>query len=64
MVVTMAASSTRGKPLTDDELKLVMEACQLAEELVESKMTILTYVESKMEVIAPNISAIIGQFIF
>jgi len=63
MVVTMAASSTRGKPLTDDELKLVMEACQLAEELVESKMTILTYVESKMEVIAPNISAIIGASI-
>ena len=58
----MAASSTRGKLLTDDELSMLMEACQLAEELVESKLTILTYVESKMEIIAPNISAIVGQF--
>merc|ERR1712183_472365 len=63
MVVTMAASSTRGKLLTDDELSMLMEACQLAEELVESKLTILTYVESKMEIIAPNISAIVGASI-
>jgi len=37
-----------------------MEACEMTEELLAAKLTILTYVESRMAFIAPNLTAIIG----
>lgn len=48
------------QPLSDDELKIIHDACDMALELNESKLKIYAYVESRMTFIAPNLSAIVG----
>ncbi|CAF0788507.1 unnamed protein product [Rotaria sordida] len=60
MIVSVSASTTQGKNLTNEELERVMEACQMAMKLSENKQTILSYVESRMTFIAPNLSIIVG----
>ena len=60
MVVSVTAATTQGKPLEEDKLKLLIEACAAAFELDEVRQNILLYVESRMAMIAPNLSRIIG----
>lgn len=60
MVVSVTASTTQGKPLTKEELDIVVSASDMAMELAETKRKIFEYVESRMAFIAPNLSAIIG----
>ncbi|GIY59477.1 hypothetical protein CEXT_635111 [Caerostris extrusa] len=60
MVVSVTASTTQGQLLTEDDLKVIFEACDMAIELDNFKQEIYTYVESRMSFIAPNISAIVG----
>lgn len=63
MVVSVTASTTQGEPLDEDELQRIMEACDMAIDLVEHKANILKYVESRMMLIAPNMAAIVGASI-
>jgi len=63
MVVSVTASTTQGKNLTKEELDIVNSACDMAIDLAESKRRIFDYVESRMNFIAPNISAIVGASI-
>jgi len=60
MVVSVTASTTSGVDISRTELSTVGKACDVAFELNEMKKEILTYVESRMTFIAPNLSAIIG----
>lgn len=60
MVVSVTASTTQGKHLTKEELDVVSTACEMAMELADSKARIFEYVESRMNFIAPNVSAILG----
>uniref|UniRef100_A0A7N8WZ50 U4/U6 small nuclear ribonucleoprotein Prp31 n=1 Tax=Mastacembelus armatus TaxID=205130 RepID=A0A7N8WZ50_9TELE len=60
MVVSVTASTTQGSLLTEDELKQLEEACDMALELNQSKHRIYEYVESRMSFIAPNLSIIVG----
>lgn len=60
MIVSVSASTTQGQNLTDEELQRVIEACLIAFNLSENKQTILSYVESRMTFIAPNLSIIVG----
>uniref|UniRef100_A0A671XIU4 U4/U6 small nuclear ribonucleoprotein Prp31 n=1 Tax=Sparus aurata TaxID=8175 RepID=A0A671XIU4_SPAAU len=60
MVVSVTASTTQGSQLSDDELKQLEEACDMALELNQSKHRIYEYVESRMSFIAPNLSIIVG----
>lgn len=46
--------------LSDEELKQLVEACDMALELNQSKHRIYEYVESRMSFIAPNLSIIVG----
>eukprot|EP00958_Prasinococcus_capsulatus_P029634 scaffold7576_cov417-Prasinococcus_capsulatus_cf.AAC.11 len=63
MVVTVTGSTTNGKELSDNELQKVLEACDMALELDESKKLIFTFLESQMSRIAPNLSAVCGSTI-
>lgn len=63
MVVSVTASTTQGKLLTDEELDVVFEACNMAIELNNFKLEIYTYVESRMSFIAPNLSVVVGASI-
>jgi U4/U6 small nuclear ribonucleoprotein PRP31 len=60
MVVSVTASTTQGQRIEQDELDRVLEACDMGLELNEKKLKILSYVESQMSFIAPNLSAIAG----
>ncbi|CAG7726798.1 unnamed protein product, partial [Allacma fusca] len=60
MVVSVTASTTQGQMLSEEELNLIYEACDMAMELNEFKFKIYEYVESRMTFIAPNLSAIVG----
>lgn len=60
MVVSVTASTTSGKPLSDENMARVSEACERALELDEAKRRVLGFVESRMGHIAPNLSAVVG----
>ncbi|CAO3654948.1 unnamed protein product [Mucor hiemalis] len=60
MVITVTASTTAGKPLSDSDWKLTEEACDMALDLDGARKKIMSYVESRMTVIAPNLSNVIG----
>ena len=61
MVVTVEATTTRGRDLTDVELQRVMRACEMTLSLDRAKGTLTAYVESRMNVFAPNLTALIGS---
>ena len=61
MVVSVTASTTTGKPLPEDALQRTMEACDRALALDEAKRKALRFVESRMERLAPNLSAVVGS---
>lgn len=63
MVVSVSAATTTGKDLEQEIINAIVEACQIAKELQAVKTTILSYVESRMSLIAPNLSAIVGASI-
>ncbi|KAJ1977861.1 U4/U6-U5 snRNP complex subunit prp31 [Dimargaris verticillata] len=61
MVVTVAASTTKGRPLPEPTLQAVMQACDMALDLNIDRQLILQFIESRMTVIAPNLTAVIGS---
>ncbi|KAL7268596.1 U4/U6-U5 snRNP complex subunit prp31 [Rhizina undulata] len=61
MVVTVEATTTAGRDLTDKELATVTRACEMTQSLDAAKRTITAYVESRMSIFAPNTSAIVGS---
>merc|ERR1719499_432153 len=63
MVVSVSVATTTGKDLEQEIINAIVEACQIAKELQAVKTTILSYVESRMSLIAPNFSAIVGASI-
>jgi len=60
MVVSVTASTTQGTEISQDDLAVVSEACDIALKLNDYKKRIFDYVESRMAFIAPNLSTIIG----
>jgi len=46
--------------LTEEEKEAICEACDMAVELNNCKLKIFEYVESRMALIAPNLSIIVG----
>ncbi|KAJ7300318.1 hypothetical protein O6H91_Y540500 [Diphasiastrum complanatum] len=61
MVVSVTASTTSGKPLSEENLQKTIDACDRALALDEAKRKVLDFVESRMGFIAPNLSAIVGS---
>ena len=47
--------------MDQDEVDMVIEACDMMETSNETKIKILQYVESRMSLIAPNLSVIVGS---
>ncbi|MCJ1312984.1 U4/U6-U5 snRNP complex subunit prp31 [Agyrium rufum] len=61
MVVTVEATTSQGRSLTDQELATVMSACKMSLSLDRAKKTLTEYVQSRMNVFAPNLTALIGS---
>lgn len=60
MSVLITATTTTGQTLTDAQWGAVEKACDLADKLEEARKKIFMYVSSRMNVLAPNLSAIVG----
>lgn len=61
MVVTVEATTTSGTPLSESELATVRRACQMTLKLDSAKKTLTDYVQSRMSMFAPNLTALIGS---
>lgn len=60
MSVLVTATTTSGQTLSEGEWLAVQNACDLADRLEEARKKIFTYVSSRMNMLAPNLSAIVG----
>ena len=61
MVVALEATNTKGRELTPIELQAVLRACEMTLALDRAKGVITDYVQSRMNVFAPNLTALIGS---
>ncbi|KAL8883387.1 MAG: hypothetical protein Q9215_008253, partial [Flavoplaca cf. flavocitrina] len=61
MVVTVEATTTRGQNLPANELKTIHRACEMTLSLDRAKHQLTTYVQSRMNLFAPNLTALIGS---
>ncbi|KAK1443742.1 pre-mRNA splicing factor prp31 [Babesia gibsoni] len=60
MAITVAATMAQGSHLSSQVLNEVLTACNEGMLLAEFRNDILVYLESRMALLAPNVSAIIG----
>jgi U4/U6 small nuclear ribonucleoprotein PRP31 len=61
MVVKLEASSTKGRRLTEQELQPIVRACQLTLEFDKAKYILTEFVQSRMNLFAPNLTNLIGS---
>ncbi|KAI8299930.1 Pre-mRNA-processing factor 31 [Colletotrichum sp. SAR11_59] len=61
MIVTVEATTTKGREMSLDELMRVQKACEMVLSLDRAKKTLTDYVQSRMNLFAPNLTAMIGS---
>ncbi|KAF2492360.1 pre-mRNA splicing factor [Lophium mytilinum] len=61
MVVTVEATRSGGRDLNEHELSLVRKACIMTLQLDKAKKVLTDYVQSRMNVFAPNLTNLIGS---
>ena len=61
MVVTVEGTTTRGRELSASELSTIMRACEMTLSLDRAKKILTDYVQSRMNLFAPNLTALIGS---
>ncbi|OAA43029.1 pre-mRNA splicing factor [Beauveria brongniartii RCEF 3172] len=61
MIVTVEATTSKGEEMTPDELARVRQACDMMIALHAAKTSLTEYVQSRMNIFAPNLTALIGS---
>lgn len=61
MIVTVEATTTKGREMSQDALNRVFHACEMVVSLDKAKGTLTEYVQSRMNIFAPNLTALIGS---
>ncbi|KAF7556607.1 hypothetical protein G7046_g6263 [Stylonectria norvegica] len=61
MIVTVEATTSKGHEMTPEELQRVRQACDMVISLNKAKQTLTEYVQSRMNIFAPNLTALIGS---
>ncbi|KAF2761684.1 Nop domain-containing protein [Pseudovirgaria hyperparasitica] len=61
MVVSIEAATTQGQELSEKELAQVQRACDIALQLEKAKVTLTDYVQSRLSIFAPNLTALVGS---
>ncbi|KAK4673589.1 U4/U6-U5 snRNP complex subunit prp31 [Podospora pseudopauciseta] len=61
MIVTVEATTSKGQAMPEEELQRVVQACEMVISLDEAKKTLTQYVQSRMNIFAPNLTALIGS---
>ncbi|SPN97808.1 related to U4/U6 snRNP-associated 61 kDa protein [Cephalotrichum gorgonifer] len=61
MIVTVEATTTKGQEMSQEALNRVYNACRMVVSLDKAKETLTEYVQSRMNIFAPNLTALIGS---
>jgi U4/U6 small nuclear ribonucleoprotein PRP31 len=61
MTVNLEATVSRGREMSEAELQTVLRACKMTLALDAAKGTLTNYVQSRMTMFAPNLTALIGS---
>ncbi|KAJ4394440.1 U4/U6-U5 snRNP complex subunit prp31 [Gnomoniopsis smithogilvyi] len=61
MIVTLEATRSNGQPMSPNELNRVVRACKMVVDLDKAKKTLTEYVQSRMNIFAPNLTAMVGS---
>ncbi|KAK0656061.1 hypothetical protein B0T16DRAFT_398430 [Cercophora newfieldiana] len=61
MIVTVEATTSKGQAMPQDELQRVVQACEMVIALDRGKRILTEYVQSRMNIFAPNLTALIGS---
>jgi U4/U6 small nuclear ribonucleoprotein PRP31 len=61
MVVTVEGTTTKGVEMSEKELETTLRACEMTLQLDRAKTTLTDYVQSRMTVFAPNLTAMLGS---
>ncbi|RWA04834.1 hypothetical protein EKO27_g10271 [Xylaria grammica] len=61
MVVTVEATTSKGHEITQEELERILRACHLMIKMDKAKKTLTEYVQSRMSIFAPNLTAVVGS---
>jgi U4/U6 small nuclear ribonucleoprotein PRP31 len=61
MVVTVEGTTSKGQDLSDQELETTLRACDMTIQLDRAKRILTDYVQSRMNIFAPNLTALIGS---
>lgn len=61
MIVTVEATTSKGHEMTTEEMQRVVQACHMVISLHKAKQTLTEYVQSRMNIFAPNLTALIGS---
>jgi len=61
MVVRLEAVKTTGREMSESELENVRRACEVILQLEEAKHILTSYVQSRMNLFAPNLTVLIGS---
>ncbi|XP_049851563.1 uncharacterized protein LOC126326225 [Schistocerca gregaria] len=59
--LSVAATTTSGKPLTEEDLQRAFEAADLILSIDSTQRRIIQYIESRMKFFAPNLSVLVGS---
>ena len=61
MIVTVEATTSKGQAMPPEQLQRVVKACEMVIDLDKAKKTLTEYVQSRMNIFAPNLTALIGS---
>lgn len=61
MVVAVEGTATKGRDMAEPELQATLRACSMTLELDRAKKILTDYVQSRMNLFAPNLTALIGS---
>ncbi|XWW93174.1 hypothetical protein V2A60_001103 [Cordyceps javanica] len=61
MIVTIEATTSKGEEMAPEELARVRQACDMMIALHAAKTNLTEYVQSRMNIFAPNLTALIGS---
>ncbi|KAH7414187.1 hypothetical protein DE146DRAFT_19992 [Phaeosphaeria sp. MPI-PUGE-AT-0046c] len=61
MVLTVEATRAKGRDLTETELEVIVGACKLLLDLDKAKDTLSSFVQSRMNAFAPNLTVLLGS---
>lgn len=60
MIISVTAATTKGRPFTLEEWKIVREIAIVLVGMERVRKSVLKFIESRMEKLAPNVTALVG----